>query len=227
MERGLYIAASGMVSEMARQDLISNDLANASTAGYKSDTAVQGSFGDLLLRNTQTGATIGPLGQGSRIERQVTDLSAAPLRETGEDLDFAVEGDGYFAVRTAQGVRYTRNGQFTAASGGRLTHQLGNAVLSQNGQPITIGADGKVPAATVGVFAVNNARKTGDNFFQGAAAGRGTGTVRSGAIEGSGADPVRAMTDMIASLRAFESGQKVISTIDSTLQKASNQVGSL
>jgi flagellar basal-body rod protein FlgF len=227
MERGLYIAASGMVSEMARQDLISNDLANASTAGYKSDTAVQGSFGDLLLQNTQTGQTIGPLGRGSRIERQVTDLTAGPIKETGEDLDFAVEGDGYFAVQTAQGVRYTRNGQFTAAAAGRLTDQLGNAVLDQNGRPITIGADGKVPAGTVGVFAVNNARKAGDNFFQGTAGGRGAGQVRSGALEGSGADPVKAMTDMIASLRAFESGQKVITTIDSTLQKASNQVGSV
>jgi flagellar basal-body rod protein FlgF len=227
MERGLYIAASGMVSEMARQDLISNDLANASTAGYKSDTAVQGSFGDLLLRNTQTGATVGPLGQGSRIERQVTDFSAGAMKETGEDLDFAVEGDGFFGVQTAQGVRYTRNGQFTAAANGRLTDQLGNAVLNQNGQPITLGADGKVAAGTVGVFAVNNPRKAGDNFIQGTAAGRGTGQVRSGALEGSGADPVRAMTDMIASLRAFESGQKVITTIDSTLQKASNQVGSL
>jgi flagellar basal-body rod protein FlgF len=227
MERGLYIAASGMVSEMARQDLISNDLANASTAGYKSDTAVQGSFGDLLLQNTQTGQTIGPLGRGSRIERQVTDLTAGPIKETGEDLDFAVEGDGYFAVQTAQGVRYTRNGQFTAAAAGRLTDQLGNAVLDQNGRPITIGADGKVPAGTVGVFAVNNARKAGDNFSQGTAGGRGAGQVRSGALEGSGADPVKAMTDMIASLRAFESGQKVITTIDSTLQKASNQVGSV
>jgi flagellar basal-body rod protein FlgF len=227
MERGLYIAASGMVSEMARQDLISNDLANASTAGYKSDTAVQGSFGDLLLQNTQTGATIGPLGRGSRIERKVTDLSAAPLKETGEDLDFAVEGDGFFAVQTAQGVRYTRNGQFTAAANGRLTDQLGNAVLGPNGRPITIGADGKVPEAGVGVFAVNNARKAGDNMFQGTAGGRATGQVRSGALEGSGADPVRAMTDMIASMRAFESGQKVITTIDATLQKASNQVGSM
>jgi flagellar basal-body rod protein FlgF len=227
MERGLYIAASGMVSEMARQDLIANDLANASTAGYKSDRAVQSSFGDLLLRNTQTGQTVGPLGEGSRIERQVTDLSAAPLKQTGEDLDFAIEGDGFFAVQSPQGVRYTRNGQFTAAANGRLVDQLGNAVLNQNGQPITIGADGKVPAANVGVFAVNNARKAGDNFFTGAAGGRGPGQVRSGALEGSGADPVKAMTDMIASLRAFESGQKVITTIDSTLQKASNQVGSL
>jgi flagellar basal-body rod protein FlgF len=227
MERGLYIAASGMVSEMARQDLIANDLANASTAGYKADRAVQSSFGDLLLRNTRTGQTIGPLGEGSRIDRQVTDLTAAPIKETGEDLDFAIEGDGFFAVRTAQGVRYTRNGQFTAAANGTLVDQLGKQVLGPNGQPVRIGADGKVPAANVGIFAVNNARKVGDNSFTGTAGGRGPGQVRSGALEGSGADPVRAMTDMIASLRAFESGQKVITTIDSTLQKASNQVGSL
>ena len=227
MERGLYIAASGMVSEMARQDVIANDLANASTAGYKADRVVQSSFGDLLLRNTRTGQPIGPLGEGARIDRQVTDLTAAPIKETGEDLDFAIEGDGFFAVRTAQGVRYTRNGQFTAAANGTLVDQLGNQVLGPNGQPVRIGADGKVPAENVGIFAVNNARKVGDNFFTGAAGGRGTGQVRSGALEGSGADPVRAMTDMIASLRAFESGQKVITTIDSTLQKASNQVGSL
>jgi flagellar basal-body rod protein FlgF len=227
MERGLYIAASGMVSEMARQDLIANDLANASTPGYKSDRAVQGSFGDLLLQNTQTGAPVGPLGLGSRIERQVTDLRPQALRETGEDLDFAVEGDGYFAVRTAQGVRYTRNGQFSAGANGTLVDQLGNPVLGPTGRPVRVGADGKVPEAGVGVFAVNDPRKAGDALFQGAAAGRATGRVRSGALEGSGADPVRAMTDMIASLRAFESGQKVITTIDGTLGKAANQVGAL
>jgi flagellar basal-body rod protein FlgF len=227
MERGLYIAASGMVSEMARQDLIANDLANASTPGYKSDRAVQGSFGNLLLQNTQTGAAVGSLGTGSRIERQVTDLSAAPIKETGEDLDFAVEGDGYFAVRTAQGVRYTRNGQFSQAANGTLVDQRNNPVLGENGQPVRVGADGEVAAGSVGIFAVNNARKTGDNLLQGTAAGRGAGQVRSGALEGSGADPVRAMTDMIASLRAFESGQKVITTIDGTLNKAANQVGSM
>jgi flagellar basal-body rod protein FlgF len=228
MERGLYIAASGMVSEMARQDLIANDLANASTPGYKADRAVQGSFGDLLLSNTATGATVGPLGLGSRIERQVTDLSAAPIKETGEALDFAVEGDGFFAVQTPQGVRYTRNGQFTATAQGTLADQRGNAVLGQNGQPVRIGADGKVDAAAVGLFTVANARKVGDSMLQGTvAAGRAAGQVRSGALEGSGSDPTRAMVDMIASLRAYESGQKVITTIDSTLGKAANQVGSL
>jgi flagellar basal-body rod protein FlgF len=227
MERGLYIAASGMVAEMARQDLIANDLANSSTPGYKADRAVQGSFGSILLQNNQTGATVGPLGTGSRIERQVTDVSAQPLKETGEDLDFAVAGDGYFAVQTAQGVRYTRNGQFTAAANGGLVDQRGNPVLGQNGRPVTIGADGKVPEASLGIFALTNPTKSGDSLLTGTAGGRGTGQVRSGALEGSGADPVRAMTDMIASLRAFESGQKVITTIDGTLAKAAGQVGSL
>ena len=227
MERGLYIAASGMVAEMARQDLIANDLANSSTPGYKADRAIQGSFGNLLLHNTKTGDTIGAIGNGARIEKQATDLTAAPVKETGEALDFAIEGDGYFAVQTPQGVRYTRNGQFTVGANGRLVDQRNNPVLGQTGQPITAGADGKVPEASVGVFALPNATKAGDNLFTGTAGGRGTGQVRSGALEGSGADPVRAMTDMIASLRAFESGQKVITTIDSTLNKAANQVGSL
>jgi len=228
MERGLYIAASGMVSEMARQDLIANDLANASTPGYKADRAVQGSFGDLLLSNTATGQAVGALGLGSRIERQITDMTAQPLRETGEALDFAVEGDGFFAVQTPQGVRYTRNGQFSAAANGTLTDQRGNAVLGQNGQPVRIGVDGKVDANAVGLFTVANARKVGDALMQGtAAAGRAPGQVRSGALEGSGSDPTRAMVDMIASLRAYESGQKVITTIDLTLGKAANQVGSL
>jgi flagellar basal-body rod protein FlgG len=227
MERGLYIAASGMVSEMARQDLIANNLANASTPGYKADRAVQGSFGDLLLSNTATGAQVGPLGLGSRIERQVTDLSAAPVRETGEPLDFAVEGDGYFAVQTAQGVRYTRNGQFGAAADGTLVDQRGNRVVGPGNQPVRVAADGKVDAANVGIFNVPNARKVGDALLQGAAAGPATGRVRAGGLEGSGADPARAMVDMIASLRAFESGQKVITTIDGTLSKAANQVGAI
>jgi flagellar basal-body rod protein FlgG len=228
MERGLYIAASGMVAEMARQDLIANDLANASTPGYKADRAVQGSFGELMLSNTATGAPVGPLGQGSRIERQVTDLSAQALKETGETLDFAVGGDGFFAVRTAQGVRYTRNGQFSASAAGALVDQRGNPVLGQNGQPVRIGADGTVAPGAVGLFTVANARKVGDALLQGtAAAGRAPGEVRSGALEGSGSDPTKAMVDMMASLRAYEAGQKVITTIDSTLGKAAGQVGSL
>ena len=125
-------------------------------------------------------------------------------------------------------MRYTRNGQFTAAANGRLVDQRNNPVLGQNGQPLTVGADGKVPAGERRRLRRRQRRaRAGDNLFTGTAGGRGTGEVRSGALEGSGAEPTRAMTDMIASLRAFESGQKVITTIDSTLNKAANQVGSM
>lgn len=227
MERGLYIAASGMLSEMVRQDLIANDLANASTPGYKSDRAQQASFGELLLRNSETGGPVGPLGMGARIERQVTDLSPEAIRDTGEPLDFAIEGAGYFAVATAQGLRYTRNGQFAASTDGFLVTAQGDRVLGAGGQPVRVGQDGRVPAEAIGVFDVPNARKEGESLFTGAAAGQAGGRVRQGALENSGADPVRAMVDMIASLRAFEAGQRVITTIDSTLGKAATSVGSL
>jgi len=227
MERGLYIAASGMLAEMTRQDQIANDLSNASTPGYKADRSTQRSFGDMLLENTQTGQQVGSLGLGVATDRVVTDLAPAAVRDTGEPLDLAVQGDGFFAVRTNQGVRYTRNGQFTASPQGILQTGLGQPVLGQNGQPVRVNPDGTVTATNVGVFNVPNARKQGDNLFTGAAAGRATGTVRTGALEASGADPAKSMVDMIASFRAFESGQKVIQTIDETLQKAANNVGTL
>lgn len=226
MERGLYIAASGMVAEQMRQDQIANDLANASTPGYKADRVTQRAFADLLLTNTVTGQTIGGLTTGVGIDRMVTDLAPQPLRDTGEPLDMAIAGDGFFGVQTAQGIRYTRNGQFTEAANGTLTDQLGNAVLGTNGQPVKVGADGHVNAQDVGVFALTNVAKQGDNLFTGSAAGQATGTVRAGALEGSGVDPARTMVDMIASFRAFEAGQRAIQTIDDTLHKTATQVAS-
>ena len=226
MDRGLYIAASGMLAEMARQDLLANDLANSSTAGYKADRVSQRSFSEVMLENTRTGQQIGPVGSGSAIARQVTDLSGAPLKDTGEPLDFAISGDGFFAVRTAQGTRYTRNGSFQTAGNGTLVDQLGNPVLAQNGQTIRVAGDGTVPTSRLGVFTVNTPRKIGDGNFSGTPAGRAAGVVKSGALEGSGVDPTRTMVDMMASMRAYESGQKVIQTIDQTLEKAATQVGS-
>jgi flagellar basal-body rod protein FlgF len=226
MERGLYIAASGMLAEQVRQNQIANDLANASTPGYKADRSSQRSFSEVLLHNTATGEDIGPLGSGVTIARTVTDLDPASVRDTGEPLDFAIEGTGFFAVRTQQGVRYTRNGQFMRSAQGTLTDALGNDVLGQNGSPLTVRADGTV-APNPGVFNVPNARKIGDSLFQGAATGGATGTVRAGALEASGTDPARAMIDMITSERSYEAGQKAIRTIDETLQKAVSSVPSI
>jgi len=226
MERGLYIAASGMVAEQMRQDQIANDLANASTPGYKADRVTQRAFSDLLLSNTATGQSIGGLTMGVSIDRMVTDVTPQPLRDTGEPLDMGIAGEGFFGVQTAQGVRYTRNGQFTEAADGTLTDQLGNAVLGRGGQPVKVGADGKVNASDVGVFALTSPAKQGDNLFTGTAAGTATGTVRTGELEGSGVDPARTMVDMIASFRAFEAGQRAIQTIDDSLHKTATQVAS-
>lgn len=227
MERGLYIAASGMLTEQVRQDLISHDLANASTPGYKADRVSTKSFGDLMLANANTGQTIGPLGLGARIESQVTDLTPGPLRETGEPTDFAVEGEGFFAVRGAGGVRYTRDGQFQVSSAGTLITAAGDDVLGPNGQPIKVGADGTVAASEVGVTKLTTAKRQGDNIFTGAPSGAGPGTVRVGALEGSAVDPITTMVDMLGSLRAYEAGQRVITTIDGTLSKATTQLGTV
>jgi flagellar basal-body rod protein FlgF len=226
MDRGLYIAASGMLAEQIRQDQIANDLANASTPGYKGDRTAQRSFGDLLLANSTSGAAVGRQSTAVQVDAIETDFSARPSRETGEPLDFAITGEGFFAVQTAQGVRYTRNGQFTLDPQGRLVTAQGDPVLDTAGRAITA-TDGKVDARRLGVVALTNPRKEGDSLVTGTPAGAAAGTVRSGALESSGADAARSMVDMIASMRAFEAGQKVIQTIDETLGKASTQVGSL
>jgi flagellar basal-body rod protein FlgF len=227
MERGLYIAAAGMVAEMVRQDQIANDLANAATPGYKSDQSQQRSFSDLLLQNTRTGETVGRLGQGPLITKQVTDLTPEALRSTDEPLDLGIAGPGYFAIQTDKGVKYTRDGSFMAAANGTLTDQLGNTVLGTDRKPVKVGADGTVDAAKVGNFALTGVKKAGDSYFTGTVAGAAKGEVQTGVLEGSGVDAGRTMVDMMASLRAFEAGQKAIQTIDGTLQQAAGQVGNL
>lgn len=225
VERGLYIAAAGMQAEMVRQDQIANDLANAATPGYKPDRASQQSFGEVLIANSTTGEAVGSLGSGPRIARQTTDLTARTLRDTGEPLDLAIAGDGWFAVQTADGPRYTRGGSFQADAQGKLVDQHGNAVLGPDKQPLSVNAEGTVDAKAVGVFDVPDARKDGDSLYTGTARGAATGQVRTGALEASGVDAARTMVDMMASLRAFEAGQRVISTIDTTLGQAASQVG--
>jgi flagellar basal-body rod protein FlgG len=227
MDAGLYIAAQGMLVEQVRQNQLANDLANASTPGYKPDRTTQQDFGSLLLSNTQSGQSIGSLSTGLRVGNIVTDLAPGTLNHTGQPLDFGISGTGFFAVQTAQGVRYTRDGQFSASAQGSLVDAQGNQVLSPSGAPIPVSAQGTVPASALGVFNVTGATKQGYNLYTGTAAGRATGTVQQGALEASSVDAVQTMTDMIASLRAYESGQKAISSIDETLQASAQSVGSL
>lgn len=154
-------------------------------------------------------------------------MNPAGMQSTGQPLDFGIVGSGFFAVQTPQGVRYTRDGQFTASASGQLVDGAGNAVLGQSGAPITVAPNGIVPTASLGVFEVAGAKKQGENLFAGTASGRAAGTVRSGVLEESDVNPARTMVEMMGSLRTFQSGQQAIHAIDTTLGAAATQVGSL
>ena len=152
MDPGLYIAASGMLAEQVRQTTLANNLSNASTPGYQPQEAEQKSFGSLLLENTATGQTIGTMNTGGvSIQGLVTNTDPTPLQQTGQPLDFGISGEGYFGVRTANGVQYTRDGQFSSNAGGQLVDSNGNVVLGQNGQPVTVSSKGTVDASALGV----------------------------------------------------------------------------
>ena len=157
MIRGIYTAASGMIAEALRNDTISNNLANANTTGYKKDIAVTKDFASLLIQRINDGPqapTIGSLGTGSVVDEVATIQNAGSLRQTGNDLDFAIEGQGFFAVQTPNGVRYTRDGSFSRDSAGRLVTQDGYPVLAQNGGVIRLNG-GKVNVATNGQVSVD------------------------------------------------------------------------
>jgi len=230
MDRGLYLAASGMLAEQVRQDQIANDLANASTSGYKAERTTQQSFGQMLLTNSVTGQQIGNVTTGVGVTNTVADWTPQPLKDTGEPLDFGINGDGFFAVQTAQGTRYTRNGEFSADANGQLTTMQGDPVLGRDNRPIKIGADGAVDPRLLNVVLLTNPEKEGNNYITGTpgtVAGQTAGQVKAQALEASGSDPTQSMVDMMESLRAYEAGQKVIQTIDETLGKAASNVGSL
>jgi flagellar basal-body rod protein FlgG len=233
MDRGLYIAASGMLAEQTRQDQIANDLANSSTPGYKADRSMQASFGSMLLENTANQQAIGTLGLGAQITSTYTDLAPAPLKETGDPLDVAVDGQGFLTVQTPAGPRYTRDGQLVVDGNGQLATATGYPVLDANGRTIAVGgADGLEidtggvvsrggrTLSTLGVMSLTNPLKQGDTLFAGTPGAKPADTaVRQGFLEGSGVDPTKAMVQMITSLRTYESDQKAIASIDETLKK--------
>jgi flagellar basal-body rod protein FlgF len=227
MDAGLFLAASGMVAEQVRQEQLSNDLANASTPGYKPDEAPQKSFGSMLMANTEGGASVGAIDQGVALGKTFTNMTAGATQETGEPLDFAIEGNGFFAVRTAAGVRYTRDGQFMVSAKGTLTDTYGNPVLGTGGAEIKVPASGTVATGSLATFELTSPEKQGENLFTGTVAGKAAGTVRQGALEASGVDAAKTMVEMITALRTFQSGQQSIQTIASTLQEATTQVGSI
>lgn len=247
MIRGLYTAASGMLVGMARQDVWSNNLANSQTPGYRQDEVALRSFPETLLKRFEAavpaGAALGRLGSGADVAGVVTSTMPGRYIQTQNRLDLALEGEGYLAVATAQGVRYTRQGRLHLDDDGYLSVATGHRVLGKGGCPLqlpgggdpVIDLEGRVtvagqPAGQIGVWQIAGGtapRKEGQNLFVSAAAipDNGATRLRQNSIELPNLDAIGAMTEMLSILRAYEASQKALQAQDETLGKAVNDVG--
>lgn len=245
MIRGIYTAASGMLAEMDKQEVISNNLANVDTTGFKANKSSFYEFPKLLMQMVSGGKNaIGSLGLGAGLYGVYTDFAEGQIKQTGNPLDLAIAGNGFFSINTAAGVAYTRDGSFTIDNLGRIVTKSGNLVLDANGGAITVGAGGKIvvnedgtvrvdgrTAGRLGIYSFGNLgttmRKVGDNLFVAGAAPAAAGgfRVKSGCLEGSNVNPIKEMVEMITVMRAFETNQRVIQSQDETLDRAVNTVG--
>jgi flagellar basal-body rod protein FlgF len=144
--RGLYTGASGMVVQMGHLDAIANNLANVDLTGYKRDTPVYMAFPELLLRrmnddgvytfplgSVDTTPIVGRLGTGVELNEVFTVFEQGPMKQTENPFDLALEGQGFFAIGTDAGERYTRNGSFLLNDEGYLVTKNGELVLGENG----------------------------------------------------------------------------------------------
>lgn len=256
MVKGLYTAYTGMINQEHRMDVLTNNLANVNTNGYKKEGATSQSFDSVLaykIKDVSEGARIsrriGVNNPGVKIGEGYTDFSQGPIKTTGNTYDLALTDSGFFAVEFTNkagetSVKYTRDGNFTLTEDGRLVTQDGDAVLNQNGEPIQIDPlleaqintsgqiiqDGEV-VDTIQVTDFedyNYLEHYGENYYQpvdGAVETAAAAKVYAGYLETSNVSAVTEMVNMISVQRAYESNQKVITTIDSTLDIAANQLG--
>ncbi len=246
MNYGLYLAASGVRTQIARQDVISNNLANVNTVGYKPDVFMVRQRDAVRIEDNlpfvDSQRMLEKLGGGVMPLPTRVQFSPGPLQETGTPLDVAIEGDGFLMVQTGDGARLTRDGRMTAGADGRLrTIATGALVLDSNGrtitvdmgQPVQIDRSGAVSQGGrevarlgfTGVADLRALRKVGDNMLapaDGSAIARrpATGSVVQGMIEGSGVDAVRAMIDVTSASNAAQSGLSTISTINEMMTRA-------
>lgn len=248
MLKGLYTASSSMLANQRKLNVISNNLANANTAGYKKDYAIQESFPEMMISLIEQGKEIkqlGSLGTGVRLQETALDLKQGPLYNTDNQLDFAIEGNGFFVITTPAGLRYTRNGNFTLNQAGQIVTKQGYQVMGQQGPMQTItGREIKVDERgqlylggmtgdrflIVDFPAGNQLRKIRDNLYQSTEEGEGLTAgyqLKQGYLENSNVNIIEEMVKMIETSRYFDSNQKVITAYDSSLDKVVNSVGRL
>lgn len=226
MENAVTAALSKQIALARALDVAANNVANQTTAGFKAErvefreyvSVIEGGGGDPSVSLVYDADSY-------------TDFSAGGVEATHAPFDFAIDGEGFFAVQTEAGVRYTRDGHFGLNTFGELANRDGALVLDQTGSPILIdpeegpvllSPDGElqqdgVPIAELGVYTVEDPRslrRVGNNLFaaDAEAAPNPRAQIRQGFVEISNVSPVTAMTHMIDILRAYENAAQVIET---------------
>ena len=253
--RALKIAATGMEAQQNRVSVISNNLANMSTTGYKGRRA---EFADLIYQQPRRAGSINAadgsilpagvqLGHGVRLAAVTFDVVQGPLKATANDLDVAIDGQGWFEVELPNGnSAFTRDGSFKRTDEGRIVTSEGyglvpDMTIPEDAQAVTINPDGEVYALfddrtqpellgqiLLATFANEKGLEPiGDNLFVGTNASgepvpdtAGTdrrGVIRQGYIEESSVDAVREITELIEAQRGYELNSKVISAADQML----------
>lgn len=240
---------SGTMSQEMRLEILSNNMANANTVGFKEDR---------VFRIPETPASVwNNLSANQTKDVSINNISSLPvgtftnfeqgqLKETGNVLDMALEGEGFFSVQTSKGMQYTRKGSFALDSNGTLVTQEGYPVLGKggsqiqiSGQQVVVDPNGAIIVDDVEVGALNIVEfanktgllKTGDSIYSqqnpkdpGAPAKKTV--VQQRFIEGSNVDPVKMMTEMINVMRGYESYQKVLQSLNE-IDTKTNEVGKL
>ena len=247
MIRGLYTAASGMLASMRRMELVTNNLANTQTTGFKQDRSALSTFDEMMIlqqSSSASGGELGELGMAAVAEEPMIDFTQGSLQDTGRVLDVALEGPGFFTVQTPDGLRYTRDGGFTRDALGRLTTPEGDTVLGVDGNPIQIPPgtlafrqDGTVTVEDeeIGQLAIvefrldQPLRKVGNNQFiariEGDEPAAAISTaVRQGTIEASNVDMAGAQTTMMELQRAYQAAQRLIQYQDEMVGRAVNDI---
>jgi len=245
MNRGIYPALSGGIAYEKMLSIISNNVANINTAGFKADRPVFKLEIPPYIPEVDdlTGTSSATIPYGDKfyteIEALFTDFDPGVFKETGNVLDLAIEGDGFFVIQTPEGPRYTRSGTFTLNSSSMLTTSEGYLVMGENGPivlehgRITIDSEGRI---SVNGSEVNKIRivdfdrpynlvKDRGNMFIGSGEKGAVGyKIHQGTIELSNVNPVKEMASMIEVLRGYESYQKVMAAMDENSARA-NEVG--
>lgn len=240
MNSGLYGACAGLVARTQALDTIAANVANSSSAGFRAEENV---FGTVLAEAGRHGR-LSPLNKATNSFSQVgdskMDTTQGAITHTGNDLDLAIEGPGYFKVKSATGTSYTRNGHFHADAKGMLVTDAGEPVLGEGGVirlaggKVSISANGTISCGGVisgKVSVVTFAPGTKLTNHGGSQYGAPPGTehpapqvsLQQGALEGSNVSPMEGVVQLITAQRAAESMRHALTLIDGEMDRATVQ----